>query len=51
MQAQGSQVLLAVSVYDGKKASKRKAANETLEIKSNSAKCAKISNVTPRSCM
>ena len=47
VQAQGSQVLPAVSVYDGKKASKRKAADETLEIKSNPTKRAKTSNVTP----
>ena len=39
-------MLPAVSVYDGKKASKRKAADETLEIKSNPAKHAKISNIT-----
>ena len=40
-------MLPAVSVYDGKKASKRKAADETLEIKSNPTKRAKTSNVTP----
>ena len=40
-------MLPAVSVYDGKKASKCKAADETLEIKSNPTKCAKTSNVTP----
>ena len=40
-------MLPAVSVYDGKKASKCKAANETLKNKSNPAKHAKASNVTP----
>ena len=40
-------MLLAVSVYNRKKASKCKAANETLEIKFDPTKHAKTSNVTP----
>ena len=40
-------MLPAVSVYNRKKASKHKAANETLKIKFNPAKHAKTSNVTP----